>query len=559
MAEDLVLEVIDSPAEANMCGHTKTFAGAGGSIGRSDSNSWVLPDVERIVSSIHADILYADSDYYLVDKSTNGTFINGTDHPVGSGKKVKINDGDIIGVGLFQIKAVLQVRNVDLPDGLGGVDFLDDSDKTTIGSIAAQSQDQAGADGDNDQFDQWLEPGQKSSSYDVWGSVNPSIDMAEAPADPLASLSGTSTLDPLGATPAQDILDPLEALSDSGVPQAQSDISSPWGSQPQPQSQEADDQWWLSEADNAPAVQQSIAMPKPAQPVTPEPVQQQAPVKSEPSLDDMSLDQLLTPSEYAPIGQAFAEAPSVEQVAPVKAQLQPEVQQSAQPQVEFPPQPQPRPVVPPVPQPVKIQQPPIAESASVNADSVLMTQLGLTDLAPSDLAGLDVEAAAFIRETVSRLMDLLRARSTIKNELRVERTMIQSQDNNPLKFSAGVDDALTMMFGKNSNAFMSPEYAVKDSFDNVSDHQVAVLAAMRSAFESMLASFAPDNLENLFGRMNGKGFAMNKKAKNWQSYQDWYRKLAGDSETAYNRLFGEVFTEAYEKKISELTAIRNLK
>lgn len=137
MAANLVLEVIDGPAEANMAGHTKTFAKSSGSIGRSDASSWVLPDIERIVSSNHADIHFSGNTYVLIDKSTNGTFLNGSESPIGAGQQVTLNDGDVIVVGHYHIKATLQPVSSSLPDGLGSVDFLDNSDKTTIGSFSA--------------------------------------------------------------------------------------------------------------------------------------------------------------------------------------------------------------------------------------------------------------------------------------------------------------------------------------------------------------------------------------------------------------------------------------
>ncbi|MGI9282633.1 MAG: type VI secretion system-associated FHA domain protein TagH [Endozoicomonas sp.] len=545
MAENLVFKVIDSPAETNMTGHTKTFSMAGGSIGRSDSNNWVLPDIERIVSSTHAQIVFQESSYFLKDESTNGTFLNGADNAIGKGQQIQLNDGDVVSMGLYQLKAVLKVKRKDLPEGLESVDFLDTSDKTTIGSMADMP---AAPAQESPAFDQWLDaPQPNQAQQNTWGSVDPSMgsaDIQPQSLDPLATSS--STADDFFGTSSEVSVDPLAAIS--GQPAS----SDPWASADSGQSND----WWQESAqpDHAPAIQQSIQTPRPAAQVkTPEPSPQSV------TMNDLSLDQLL--SEPEPASPQSAVVPPTPQVPPPQenALFDQFLAEPAEPQPQpIPPQPaqiqavaQVDPVQTPVSQPAQ-QQP------SASSSQQLANQLGIEVKTQSDLERIDQEAALLIRETASRLMDLLRARSTVKNELRVERTMIESQDNNPLKFSATVEDALNMMFGRNSNAFMSPSLAIKDSFDNISDHQIAVLVGMRTAYDAMLAQFTPDKLSTLFERMNGKGLSMNRKAKNWETFQKWYSDLQSDPEATYNRLFGEVFAEAYEKKLAELKSVRGM-
>ncbi|GLS26049.1 type VI secretion system-associated FHA domain protein TagH [Marinibactrum halimedae] len=168
---------------------------------------------------------------------------------------------------------------------------------------------------------------------------------------------------------------------------------------------------------------------------------------------------------------------------------------------------------------------------------------------------LNQEVSEMISETVVRLIDLLRARSAIKNELRVQRTMIKTTDNNPLKFSVLPKDAMNAMFGEQSQSFMSPPQAIKDSFDDLSDHQVAVLSGMRAAYDTMLEQFSPENLER---RFNNKGSLIsNKSAKNWDSFSAYYKELVADREKTYYRLFGDTFADAYEKQLSDIKATRD--
>ena len=161
-----------------------------------------------------------------------------------------------------------------------------------------------------------------------------------------------------------------------------------------------------------------------------------------------------------------------------------------------------------------------------------------------------------MEETVARLIDLLRARTSIKNELRVQRTMIQTEANNPLKFSATPRDALAAMFAGNG-AFLSPVEAVRDSFDDLSDHQVAVLAGMRAGYDAMLRFFSPESIERRNGTQSG--VFSSKAARNWEGYSAAYQQLLSDPEASYRKLFGDEFATTYESQLAELKSARNLK
>ncbi len=113
------------------------FAACGGTIGRSLECDWPFPDSKRYVSSRHALIDYHGGAYYLVDLSRNGTFINGSDTPVGKGKPQRLFDGDIIRIGEFVIAASVSEDECD-DDGLGDsiiraqMVHEDDSDELTM-------------------------------------------------------------------------------------------------------------------------------------------------------------------------------------------------------------------------------------------------------------------------------------------------------------------------------------------------------------------------------------------------------------------------------------------
>jgi len=81
----------------------KVFDERGGSIGRVNSNDWVLPDAEKLVSTRHAQIRCVDGAFFIEDASTNGTYLNGAERRVPKEAPALLQDGDRIQIGDYQI------------------------------------------------------------------------------------------------------------------------------------------------------------------------------------------------------------------------------------------------------------------------------------------------------------------------------------------------------------------------------------------------------------------------------------------------------------------------
>jgi type VI secretion system protein ImpI/type VI secretion system protein len=77
----------------------------GALIGRSAHADWSLPDPKNHVSSRHCEISYRDGIYLLADRSTNGTFINGSRERLGTLHPIR--DGDRITIGEYELLASL--------------------------------------------------------------------------------------------------------------------------------------------------------------------------------------------------------------------------------------------------------------------------------------------------------------------------------------------------------------------------------------------------------------------------------------------------------------------
>jgi len=163
-----------------------------------------------------------------------------------------------------------------------------------------------------------------------------------------------------------------------------------------------------------------------------------------------------------------------------------------------------------------------------------------------------------LRVVVDGLMDILKSRQRIKEEFRMHQTMFRPSDNNPLKFSVNVEDALHNLLVKRNAAYLGPVEAFADAFDDLRDHQLAMLAGMRVAFEAMLAGFDPDTLQKEFDSQIGKGALplVPTKMRYWDLYRERRQAMLKDPEATFDRLFGEEFRLAYEEQFRKLKASR---
>ena len=76
---------------------TAQFDELGGTIGRADTNQLVLPDPDRAISRVHAQIVFRGGAFAVVDRGSNPILVNG--QPVGSGREQRVKPGDSVQIG----------------------------------------------------------------------------------------------------------------------------------------------------------------------------------------------------------------------------------------------------------------------------------------------------------------------------------------------------------------------------------------------------------------------------------------------------------------------------
>jgi FHA domain-containing protein len=81
----------------NTQGLAFTFDELGGTIGRADTNQLILPDPERSISRVHAQVVFRNGRFSLIDKGSNPVSVNGK--ALGNGAEATIQAGDQVQIG----------------------------------------------------------------------------------------------------------------------------------------------------------------------------------------------------------------------------------------------------------------------------------------------------------------------------------------------------------------------------------------------------------------------------------------------------------------------------
>lgn len=158
------------------------------------------------------------------------------------------------------------------------------------------------------------------------------------------------------------------------------------------------------------------------------------------------------------------------------------------------------------------------------------------------------------RHMVEGLIEVLRARASLKGEFRMAQTMIRPVENNPLKFAPNVDEALLLLLRSGNQAFMPADQAIKESFDDLKAHQLAVMAGVQASIKHLLKRFQPAVLEARLSQPSGIGALLpgRRQAQYWELFTELYANISREAEDDFEDLFGREFSRAYEEQSSKL-------
>jgi type VI secretion system FHA domain protein len=162
---------------------TKVFGVHGGTIGRGTDNEWILPDPERYLSGKHARVDFRAGAYILVDTSSNGTYVNGAQVPLGKYHDYPLKDGDYVRLGEYELLVSIDQSN-DFPPEESAIVAYDG--QSTSSAVKKSTANDLGADLD---LSQLLEPSGLSIAdsgarpRDLYGQSLPPVEHPSHSAD----------------------------------------------------------------------------------------------------------------------------------------------------------------------------------------------------------------------------------------------------------------------------------------------------------------------------------------------------------------------------------------
>lgn len=549
------------------------FGPEGGTIGRAESNTLVLDDPERTVSRLHAQVLYRDGCFVLLDRGSNPMQHNG--RALGSGQEAVLSHGDRLLVGSFE----LVVEDLDragvaptapMPQGASLVDdpFADllkglvpPPAPVAVPVKAGPEQipfpDPLGLDRPadavpdaHDPLGHLLAPGTTTGQpADDFSDLVAPVTGKAPPIDALFDLGGGVGGDPLAMGPLGDPLvqpntagavDPLRALQEAAkaLPQARADHLpiGEFGFVPPRAMPSA----------AAPA-ERALAPPPPAPPAS-----HPAPVATPPDPPGLeTFDTLL---------EDLAGGPAAQPTPPVKPPMQ-RPDERVRVGFEFAPAAGRSGSAAGA---LHADAPAPAPSATMSTApgdpdllAALLRGLGALQQPPAALTPALMERMGrLLRIATEGTLQLLLTRQEFKREVRAQVTVIASQANNPLKFSPTVEVALAHLLGPGMQGFMQAEAAMRDAYRDLRAHEFGLMVGMRAALAHVIDRFSPDALEqNIAARTKLDSlFAAGRKARLWEQFLALYGSIAKEAEDDFHSLFGKAFLQAYDEQMARLAA-----
>jgi len=503
----LLLEVVGARAQ-QLGGAARKELPSGGTIGRLRDNDLVLPD--NYISGHHAKISFVNGSYVLVDTSTNGLGVNSPTTRLARGQQYVLRDGDCLFIEDYEIRVRLtrepaMVAPPPIP------------------------------------FDPFTE--------------DPADSLVDGETDPISALGLAKARAPVAAAPRAADLDGGSFLHQHYQPPVSVPAPTPSRASGALIPEDYDP---LAADEPAPSAASSGHIPIRPGPVS-APAASAPPARPAPPLPARPAARAAALPEPRPaLSPAPSPAPPARRPTPGVASNPPLAVVGAT--AHEPPPRMPPAAARPV-SPAALARADTAPTAAVSAASneldfsALMAAAGLADVPASpELAR---NFGQILRVVITGVMDVLRMRERIKDEFRMRTTTFKTKDNNPLKFSANVEDALHNLLVKRNAAYLGPVEAFEDAFADLRNHQMAMLEGIRVAYEAMLKEFDPDQLQQQFEKNNKRSSILggSGRAKFWELYRDQFHAMVKDADSSFRSLFGDEFAKAYEAQLERLKTL----
>lgn len=469
-------------------------------IGRLQDNTLVLPDAMRYLSGHHARIEFRAPDYYLVDTSTNGVFINHSPTPLGNGNSVKLQNQGLISIGDYDISVEISADHQEQPAA-----HIEQSESI---SDSIDFPDDPFADISSDPIKQMIESNELIP--DDWKSSK------ENSADPFALSTADSAKADFEQAPE---LEPIPSYQEAFQP-------------------------FKEQTGSAAMTQEADALPTDIEPSSPSPVE-----------DIFSEDWFVKDKHDE---QKKTDSPAVKPGMPQAAKIpQPAKKVTTAHQNDTP-------AAAPEAPPVSRENITPSPAETHYQDDLIHSFLRGADLEDERLAkAITADTfhtiGTMLRASIQGAMDVLASRARIKNEMHLDVTTIRPIQNNPIKFSVSADEALAKLLLQQDKGYLLAEEAVNEAFNDIRAHQLSVIVGMQTALLAILKRFDPEKLEHRLQKQSpmSANIPIRKKTMLWDLFEQLYEEIGHEAEDDFYHLFGQAFAESYDEQINKFKAAKD--
>lgn len=453
----MTLQIIDGPGDLLKTETTKVFNEDGGTIGRAPDCDWILPDPECFVSGSHASILCQNGEYYLIDTSSNGTYVNNMPQPIPTGEPRLLTDEDQIAFGSYKVEVSLKQKD------------------------AQRAQD---------------------NSFDISTILIDDNTLGAAKAEQIAAQTSVETIttsddesEPTGSWAMLD-LDELEQAADGDESDSDSETHRS-GKENDTGSKTGQYEVASDTAISALAIAETSSSKIPPR--------ERAVASASRTTRSASV------TELNPAHAVHTQSNAVPNLMEAGVDIDPMIEA-------------------------------FAKGAGINAGE-------MPNRPPVEVME---DVGRLFVEMIAGLQQLLQSRAALKDQFKLDQTIMQANSNNPIKFSSGVADSLPRLLAGKKGNYKKSANAVRECYHDINADQEAMNEAMRRALFAYLKMLDPDALEEQFEQVMGKNkFLGGNKRRYWDLYGDNYRTITQHHEGQLPDGYARAFVNAFENAVAK--------
>ncbi|EKO3865534.1 type VI secretion system-associated FHA domain protein TagH [Vibrio harveyi] len=150
------------------------------------------------------------------------------------------------------------------------------------------------------------------------------------------------------------------------------------------------------------------------------------------------------------------------------------------------------------------------------------------------------------------LMETLHNRAEFKQNNRLNHTAFRKSENNPLKFSANLEDAIHNLYNRNTASFMRADIAIKEAFVDIENHEKALMKGVEGTVSSVMSLVEPSSIYS--DTMSSDSFfnkiiPARKYAQSWKRFEGIHYQLTDEIVNKESPFYLEDFAKHYENAL----------